>query len=87
MLCIKCGLDVERDEQGGWKNGEKNVAYFAHHLCPRENAYIWKRWGELREAGSRSARARMRGRNEGYTLRASLVDFEVPAELVPESFE
>jgi hypothetical protein len=48
MICSKCGLEVEKEWEGGWKCTPDRIDYFAHHLCPREKLYIWARWQKFR---------------------------------------
>lgn len=85
MICSLCGVDVERTERGGWKNGPKNVAYFAHHgLCPRESEKLWT---EIKAERAAAGESECECGPAGCALDASLVDLGVPADDVPQSFE
>jgi len=67
MTCSKCGLEVEKEWEGGWKCTEDRKEFFAHHLCPRDKDAIWEYWAIVRLAA----------------LDRRLVDPEVPVEPVP----
>jgi len=49
MICSKCGLEVEKEWEGGWKCTEDRRDYYAHHMCPVEKDAIWTYW-ETRRA-------------------------------------